>query len=107
MVNGDYAPALVLTLIERLPEGSKTSALMRDETYYRAYQDIGPEYYVLAAIHDAINNNTLATGMFKKRPKIDPWPTPNVIAKKARKRKEDKPRSVEDLWHSIMGKKGR
>lgn len=97
MVNGDVAPLFVLSLIERLPEGSKTFALMQDKEYWRAYQDITPDYYVLAAIVNAINTNTGARGNFKKPPKFDPFPLPEILARKARKKAKQKPRTLEDL----------
>lgn len=93
-------PALALSLVERLPEGSKTSSMMQDPEHYRAYLDIGPEYYVLAGIYDSVNTNTVATGMFKKRPKVDPWPTPSAVAKK--QAQASRPKTVKDLFNSLQ-----
>lgn len=84
---GDIAPLFVLALIERLPEGSKTYALMHDKEYWRAYLDITPEYYGIAAIVNAVNCNTGARGNFKKKPKFEPFPTPDTLVAKQRKRK--------------------
>ncbi len=94
MVNGDIAPLLVISLIERLPEGSKTVSMMQGNQHWRAFLDIGPMYYVLAGIFNAINGNTIATGNFKKRPKFDPWPTPQEVVKK----KSRRPKSVMDIY---------
>ena len=106
MVNGDIAPLFVLSLVERLPEGSKTLALMEDKQYWRTYLDINPDYYVLAGIFNAVNDNTRARGNFKKKPKFEPWPVPQLLIKKAKKREEDRPKSVKDLYERIMrGKK--
>lgn len=83
------APLLVLSCIERLPEGSKTAALMQGgEEHWRAFFEITPEYYPLAGIFNAVNGNTVATGNFKKRPKFDPWPTPQDIVKKKQGRRQ-------------------
>jgi hypothetical protein len=87
----------VLSLIERLPEGSKTASLMQSKEHWRAYMDIAPNYYVLAGIFNAINGNTAATGNFKKRPKFEAWPTPRETVRRLRK-KADRPRTVADLY---------
>lgn len=84
----------MLSLVERLPEGSKTFSLMQDEEHWRAYLDVDGHYYALAAIVNAINCNTGARGNFKKKPKFEPFPVPESIVKKARKKKSA---SIEDL----------
>ena len=98
VVNGDVAPLFVLSLIEGLPEGSKTAALMQDKEHWRTYLGITQDYYVLAGIFNAINGNTAATGNFKKRPKFDPWPTPGDIVKKR------KPRTLADIERAFARK---
>lgn len=44
---------------------------------------------LLAGVYDAINANTVATGNFKKKPKIPPWPRPT--------RKPKRPKTVADI----------
>lgn len=41
------------------------------------YLGWGTDRYMIAALYDALNANTVATGHFKKRPKLDPFPTPD------------------------------
>lgn len=62
----------------------------------------GREYYgwtqeteISAALYDAINVNTSATGNFKKRPKIDPFPRPK--RDKAEKQDQISGKTVSDL----------
>ena len=105
VVNGDIAPLFVISLIERLPEGSKTQALMQDSKYWRSFMDINPDYYVLAGIFNAVNDNTRARGNFKKPPKFEPWPVPQLIVDKAKKKESDRPKTVKDLYARIMRKK--
>lgn len=101
MVLGEIAPLFVLSLIESLPEGSTTHAMMQGGEHWRAYAGIGQDYYVLAGIYNAINANTAARGNFKKRPKFEGWPTPGEIVKKLSKKAERK--TVAGLYKSIMG----
>lgn len=70
----------MLSAIAALPDESLTVALMRG----------GREFYgwtqnteLLAAVYDGININTSATGNFKKRPKVDPFPRPGKEDKKS------------------------
>lgn len=74
MVRGDGpSPALVISAINALPHESLTVALMRGgRQYYGWTQDTE----LSAALYDAININTAATGNFKKKPKIEPFPRP-------------------------------
>lgn len=72
-------PLLALSLIERLPSSSAFAAQHQNKKDWHEYLDIGPEYYVLAGVYDAINANTRATGNFKTPPKFQPWPLPKDI----------------------------
>lgn len=80
-------------------------SMMADREYWRVYMDIDQNYYALAGVVNAVNDNTIATGNFKKRPKIDPWPTPQVIAAKLKKKKESGPKTVKDLYRMFMNRK--
>lgn len=110
VVAGEHDPALVISLIEALPPGSATHAVAVDEENWRFYLDATNSYYALASIYDAVNNNTAATGNWKKKPpKFDPWPTPELMAKK--KVKDKKPTSVRELFGALgamlpTGRKG-
>lgn len=56
-----------------------TYSLMRDEGEWRDFLGKGPEWYVLADLFDAINQNTRATGNWKKKPpKMEAYPRPGV-----------------------------
>ena len=91
-------PAHLFALCERLPEGSMTSALLTDEENWRDYLDITPHYYVQAGIYDAVNNNTAATGNWKKKaPKIEPWPLPAQMPKLRRAAEKRKTKKKEGL----------
>lgn len=89
----------MLSLIDRLPEGSKTLSLVSDPEHWRAYMDISSDYYVMAGIFNAINLNTTATGNFKKKPKLDPWPVPKLAVELEKKREAARPKSVADLFN--------
>ena len=96
------APLLVLSLVDRLPEGSKTYAMVQSKKHWRAFMDITREYYALAGIFNAVNTNTAATGNFKKRPKFDPWPTPHDLVK----RDKERPKTVADLYKRMTARSG-
>ena len=75
----DQDPVYLLSLIKRLPAESMTYSLMRDEEKWRDFLGKGPEWYLLADVFDAINQNTRATGQWKKKaPKFEPYPRPGV-----------------------------
>lgn len=42
----------------------------------RQYYGWTQETEISAALYDAINQNTVATGNFKRKPKVDPFPRP-------------------------------
>lgn len=68
------APRFVLSLIQRLPDNSLTSALASGG---REFFGWGMERHMLADLFDAINQNTRASGNWgKKPPKIEPRPRP-------------------------------
>lgn len=91
-------PSLILALYARLPEGSKTRALQRDREHWEYHVDVDMSYRALAGIYDALNVNTAATGNFKKRPKFDPWPLPEVLVKKAKRR------TLTDVFGHVKGR---
>lgn len=53
----------MLSLIERLPEGSEFDAERMGD---RAFRDWNLEHYLLAGVLNAVNSNTIATGNWKK-----------------------------------------
>lgn len=76
-------PSLLLSLIERLPDTSMTTALASGGRHLFGW---GQDRYLAADTYDAINVNTTATGQWKsKAPKIDPYPRPKVTLPKAKK----------------------
>lgn len=78
------SPALILALVQRLPEASLTKALVQGN---EALSGWGVEEYALASIYNAINENTRATGNWKKKPpKIEAFPVPKPKKKKSIKR---------------------
>src|SRR5690606_34607074 len=92
VVNGDGPPPiLVVSVIRGLPDTSRTAALASGGYEFLGW---GGDRYALAAIYDAINSNTIATGNFKKKPKVDPFPRP--------KKKSKKKRTVADLHRAAM-----
>ena len=74
------APRFVISLIQRLPDTSLTSALASGG---REFFGWGQDRHISADIFDAINQNTRATGNWgKKPPKIEPRPRPGRDKKK-------------------------
>ena len=107
MVRGEISPSLAMALYEGLPVGSATWAIERGgEEYWRQYLGASQEYYALAGMFNAINTNTAATGMYKKKPKFDPWPVPEVAVELAKKEKDKKPATVASLFEKMMNRYG-
>lgn len=92
--DGGCHPAPVLALIEALPRGSRTHAAAAGGEHWREWLGVTDEYQLLAAIYDAINLNTRATGNFEKPPKIDPWPLPG--------REKKRSMGVQEMYKMIM-----
>jgi hypothetical protein len=90
------SPALVIKLIERLPDTSLTAALASGG---REHIGWGLDRYMLAALYDALNANTRATGNWGKGkvPKFQEWPRPNAKSKSKGKGK-DPTKKVRDLY---------
>ena len=80
------APSLVVSLLSRLPEDSLTLALMRGGAEHRGW---GMDRHMLASLVDAMHENTIVSGEWKKgkTPKLVPFPRPkeNTKPKKAAK----------------------
>lgn len=78
-------PRLVLALVQALPDDSLTHALMQGGWENFGW---GHSRHLMASIYDALNQNTIATGSWKKgkTPKLPLWPRPGS-KKKAAKRK--------------------
>ena len=105
VVEGKISPVLALALYEGLPPGSATWAMQQSEEHWHEYVDAGNAYYALSGIYDAVNVNTRATGNFKKPPKIEPWPVPEIRVKKIEKAKK-KPRTVKELYVAMKSRFG-
>lgn len=80
--------------MRRLPDDSLTHAIAQGGHEHFGW---GVSRHLLADIYDAINQNTRATGNWKKPPKIKPWPRPRAKADKGDK----KPRTVADLFSTF------
>ncbi|ATI18801.1 tail assembly chaperone [Streptomyces phage Diane] len=92
------SPALVLSLIQRLPDTSLTMALASGG---REHFGWGIDRHMSADIFDAINQNTRATGQWGKgkAPKIPAWPRPKAKKKsEGTEGKKGRRVSVADLY---------
>lgn len=89
------SPALVIKLIERLPDTSLTAALASGG---RDHFGWGLDRYLHAALYDALNANTRATGNWSKgkAPKFPEWPRPGSNKTKGKDKK--KPVTVADIY---------
>lgn len=58
-----WTPRLLLSLIERFPEGSEFDA---ERMGGREFRDWNLEHYLMAGVINAVNSNTIATGSWKK-----------------------------------------
>lgn len=98
----------MLSLVDGLPLDSMTAALMQaeGEDDWREYFGRSADWYVMADVYDAINQNTRATGSWKrgKAPTFDPYPRPGRDGKGKKKNKKSKPRTLADLYGSMGGK---
>lgn len=101
VVAGDVSPREAIHLIERLPEGSHYHASVLGDEDEALFIGVDKHYRLLAALFDAVNMNTVATGQFKKRPKIEPWPLPEAAKKKREKAR--KPRDIRSL-HAMFSR---
>lgn len=89
------APRFVLSLIQRLPDTSLTSALASGG---REFFGWGADRHIAADLFDAINQNTRACGNWgKKPPKIEPRPRPG-------RGKNKKKVGVADLFRRFTSK---
>lgn len=98
-------PLIVLAYIQRLPDTSMTMALLSGG---REYFGWGVDRYLAADTFDALNLNTRATGMWKKKaPDFPAWPRPADAKKKKKAKKSDKPKplSVADLHAQFMSRR--
>lgn len=86
------SPSLVLLMIQRLPDTSLTVALASGG---REHFGWGLDRHISTDIYDALNQNTAATGNWKKPPSIPLWPRPKARAKKKT------PVTVADLYRRL------
>ncbi|WP_420312547.1 hypothetical protein ACOB87_37935 [Streptomyces sp. YS-B37] len=98
------APALVLALVQRLPDTSLTIALASGG---RDHFGWGLDRHIQADIFDAINQNTRATGQWGKgkAPKIPLWPRPKPEKKTKGEGKKGRRISVADLYSKFNAKR--
>lgn len=88
-------PRLVLSLVAALPAGSRTVAERLGGPEFRGWDETRS---LLAAIYDAMNVNTRATGHWKsKPPKIPEWPRPKSRSE------AKKPKTVKELYAAFGG----
>lgn len=93
------SPALVISLVRRLPDTSMTHALANGGGDHFGW---GMERHLLAGLYDALNANTRATGNWAKgkAPKIPEWPRPGAKGKGS---KRDKPgTTVADIYANFQ-----
>ena len=90
-------PAHLLAMVERLPEGSMTSAMRRGGESWGEHFGLDKNYYLGAGIFDAIQANTIGTGQWRKgkAPKFVPWPLPKSEKKKT-------PTTVRSLFEKMQ-----
>lgn len=95
------SPALVLSLVARLPDESLTTALRHGGVEHFGW---GMNRHLLAGIFDSVQQNTVATGQWKKgkTPKPATWPRPQSKPKKPKKK-----RTVRELYAAIKGQSER
>jgi hypothetical protein len=97
------SPALVLLMVQRLPDTSLTFALASGG---REHFGWGVDRHMRADIFDALNQNTRATGNWgKKAPKFDPWPRPKVKKKAVPKGKSKRRISVADIYKQFSARR--
>ncbi len=88
------SPSLVLRLVWRLPDTSLSAALAAGG---REHFGWGQDRYLNAAIYDALNANTRATGQWKnKPPNIPEYPKPKRKGRGPDGKK--KPVTVADIY---------
>lgn len=105
MVKGNGpAPLFVLALYEGLPDDSACAAISAGGLEYLGW---GENRALLANIYDALNQNTLVSGQWKKgkEPKFKPWPRPGERSKK--KEKKQQKVSLADLHARLLSSLGR
>lgn len=104
---GEVPPRHLLALVERLPEGSMFSASLRGGDDWRLWLEYDGHQRALGDIYDAINNNTVYTGHWKKgkAPQFADYPTPESMAKKlAEKRKRRERGGLVAALHKSMSR---
>lgn len=105
VVGGEVSPAEGIALINALPEGSRYMAAHLGGEDAEVYLGVDRHYRVLADIYDAVTNNTLATGNWRKgkAPKLEPYPVPEVLLKERQQERKRKNRTIRDL-HRIFSR---
>lgn len=81
-------PALLLSLCEGLPEGSMTYAMQRGGDYWQYFLGADRHSYQLAAVYDAVGQNTVALARVNgnRKFKVEPYPLPEIqVKQKAQK----------------------
>lgn len=95
------APAFVISLIDGLPLGSMSLSMRIDEDDWYDYFGKDHDWYLNADIFDVINQNTRATGQWKKgkAPTFEPYPRPGSDKKK--KAKKAKSQTLDGLFAQL------
>ncbi|MEU8133235.1 hypothetical protein [Streptodolium elevatio] len=97
------SPALVMVLVQRLPDTSLTVALAAGGKQFFGW---GVDRHMTADLFDALNQNTRATGNWGKKgpPKLPEWPRPKAD-KKARKTEKKRRRSVAEIYQQLSARR--
>lgn len=99
MMGSGPTPALVMSMIYRLPEDSLYIAMRRGGRDRFGWTH---DRYLLASIYDAMNINTQVSGNWKaKAPNFPLWPRPDTETTGVEK---NKTRSVASLFASLHRK---
>lgn len=94
------SPLLVLLYVQRLPDTSLTTALMRGGRHHFGW---GVDRHIAVDSYDALNVNTRVSGQWKKPPTFPLWPRPNSETTAESKPKKPKV-SVAQLWGRMSKK---
>ena len=89
--DGTMTPALILALIERLPQGSATQAMLATADSDVDWRDLlgwTTTDQVLSDVYNAVNTNANLTRFGGKPFKFEPYPTPAQALQKHKKKKD-------------------
>jgi len=103
--HGTAPSFLVYSLIPGLPPGCMTHAQMLGGDDWRERLGKSAEWYALADVYDALNQNTRATGNWKKgkTPDFPPYPRPGLDENGKKKKAAEKPLTLSDFRGQLGG----